>query len=218
MGKKPNSLGNSQMKAPHSLHLSTDNMIRSEGLDVDDQTIDATIRALLDSDVLGPRLDPVRETLREEQQAPEQEQPVRPASGPAWRYFLDNPPGWRVSLVILVLAILVGWPLLLLGSLGLFMAILAISYFTLGHDRSVEIGLQGFGLLSRFSPRHAEYLKDWAARQTTAMERWLSYLPESWVSGLYLPDFEAETGMPEKMQMDPFDRLYERLRNPDAEL
>lgn len=97
------------------------------------------------------------------------------------------------------------------------MAVLAISYFTLGHDRATEICLQGYELLYQYKPGHAEYLRDWAARQTTALERLLSYLPESWISGLYLPDFEAETGIPEKMQMDPFDRLYERLRSPDAE-
>lgn len=205
------------MKAPHKLHLSAENMNQSKGRDVDEQLIDTTIRTLLESDVSAPRQQANRDCVQEREQGTAPIRPDSPVSASVRRSFLGNPPGWRVSLVILVLAILIGWPILLLVFFGLLVAILVIPYLTLGHDRSVEICLLGYDLLSRHSPSRAEYLRGWAARQTSAMERWLTHLPESWVSGLYLPDFETDTGRPEKMQTDPFDRLYERLRSKDAE-
>lgn len=61
--------------------------------------------------------------------------------------------------------------------------------------------------LKREDPEQAERLRYKAARASAALTRLAGRLPEKWVQGLYLPDFEPAADMPEKMRTDPFERL-----------
>ncbi|SDC48375.1 hypothetical protein [Ruegeria marina] len=206
------------MKPVYSHHLSAAQIIGSDEQSVDERLIDNTIRVLLDEEVSPPEQQPDLVQDGEAEPEPVMGRPRQTASDRMRRLLPDGPPRWRVSLAILVLAILIGWPILFLVFFCLLLALLVVPYLTIGHDRAMEIAAQGYDLLSRYSPRHAEQLRDWAVNRTTAMEQWLSYLPERWTDGLYLPDFESGVTPPEKMQTDPFDRLYDRLHRQDAEL
>lgn len=205
------------MKSILSRPYSSEHMIRAESNVVDEKLIDSTIRALVEAEVSSREQNPGFVQVS----APESEAAVAASRQTDWRkmrrLYPDKPPRWRVSLGILLVALFIGWPFQFLGFVCLFLAALVIPYLTIGHDRSMEIAARGYDLLCRLSPRLAEHLRDWAASRTASLEHWLSCLPERWTAGLYLPDFGSEASPPDKVQMDPFDRLYDRLHRQDTD-
>ncbi len=98
-------------------------------------------------------------------------------------------------------------PWLLPILLVLVLAILLVSYWTLGHDRSVEVGVRAMEVFRKYCPELAARLEERARNGLRRVNAMVEKLPEKWKEGLYLPDLEPASDKPEKMQNDPFDRL-----------
>lgn len=118
-------------------------------------------------------------------------------------------PSWRLSGIILVLAIFVWNPWVLPSLTLLLLAITAILYFSLGPDR-VGAGIARWhARLHRRNPDRAEALRKRAATWSARLERRAALLPAGWTDGLYFPSFEPDE-TPSDMTCDPFDRLAPR--------
>ncbi len=98
-------------------------------------------------------------------------------------------------------------PWLLPILLVLVLAVLLVSYWTLGHDRSVEVGVRAMEVFRKYCPELAARLEERARNGLRRVNAMVEKLPEKWTEGLYLPDLEPASDKPEKMQNDPFDRL-----------
>ncbi len=98
-------------------------------------------------------------------------------------------------------------PWLLPILLVLVLAILLVSYWTLGHDRSVEVGVRAMEVFRKYCPELAARVEGRARNGLRRVNAMVEKLPEKWTEGLYLPDLEPAPDKPEKMQNDPFDRL-----------
>ncbi|MGI9367561.1 MAG: hypothetical protein ACR2O2_01875 [Ruegeria sp.] len=70
------------------------------------------------------------------------------------------------------------------------MAVLLVSYWTLGHDRSVEIGVRAMELLRKYRPKLAARVEGRARNGLRRVHALVAKLPEKWTEGLYLPDLE----------------------------
>jgi hypothetical protein len=114
-------------------------------------------------------------------------------------------PRW-LALVTLMVAI-AAWPWTVATLVGVALAGAAITWFTLGPDRASELVAEWHANLARRDPDAAESLRRRAALVTRVIAGIADKLPERWTAGLYLPDFEPEREMPDKMKDDPFDRL-----------
>ncbi|MEX0339682.1 MAG: hypothetical protein AB3N11_11660 [Arenibacterium sp.] len=92
---------------------------------------------------------------------------------------------------------------------ALFMAFAGtIGFLTLmGPERISAWVVARYHRLQGENPDKAERLRIKAARMSAKIEAFAARLPEKWVQGLYLPDFEPSADLPEKMQTDPFERL-----------
>ena len=112
---------------------------------------------------------------------------------------------------MLALAVTLVRPWLIPVSVLLVLACTAIVYFTLGLDRSAELLRAGYDRLAARRPDLAARLRARGIRASAAITRLIARLPERWVGGLYLPDFEPRGDLPEKMREDPFDRLKRQL-------
>lgn len=177
-------------------------MLKSPPLKIDEAEIDVVVQAVMQEEASKPKVKP-RKTLPEIAPAGPVQEPVKDGGERKPRY----EPKWRHSAAILALAILIGWPGLLPLLLGLAIILPIIAYLTLGHDRMTETVAAGFARFRRLDPVRAEALRDWAMRRVSGAERLLSWFPERWVSGLYLPDFRDAPSAHAKMQLDPFARF-----------
>ena len=118
----------------------------------------------------------------------------------------------HIALLMLgVIVLSMPWLIPVLILLGLVMTM--VSYLTLGHDRSAELIARWYGWLARRNPQGAERFRSTAARVSARLSVWAGYLPESWTSGLYLPDFAHPDDASEKLSGDPFDRLARDPQN-----
>lgn len=61
--------------------------------------------------------------------------------------------------------------------------------------------------LAEKDPARAERMRQRAAQGSAILTAITARLPDRWVRGLYLPDFEPAPEAPEKMKSDPFERL-----------
>lgn len=102
------------------------------------------------------------------------------------------------------------WQVLILALLALVAGL--VTYFSLGPDRCAELVVGWFQRLQARDPVKAEQVRGRAMRTSARLSKALSRLPERWTAGLYLPDFQPDGDMPEKMKNDPFDRLDAEVR------
>ncbi|KUJ73703.1 hypothetical protein AVO45_14020 [Ruegeria marisrubri] len=112
----------------------------------------------------------------------------------------------QVAFAVVALVVFL-WPLQVISIFLLTVIALLVSYWTLGHERSAEVGEQAMGWLQARYPAAASRLRQGMARYGRAACALVERLPERWTEGLYLPDFEPPAEPPEKMQLDPFERL-----------
>lgn len=136
-----------------------------------------------------------------------------PAPRKPRRGILSYQPRTSHTLLVMALTVTLAKPWLIPAALAAAIFTTVVAYLTMGHDRSVELVLQWYAQLERHRPDLAEKLRLRAARWSRWAGGKLSNLPEKWVEGLYLPDFEEPDELPEKMQQDPFERLKQRLQD-----
>lgn len=127
------------------------------------------------------------------------------------RRFSVKLPRFRATLRQVALAagvfVMIVKPWLLPCVLVLLLATLLVSYWTLGHDRFVEIAARVMGVLKKYRPGMATRLEEYARAALRRLHAFVDMLPEKWTDGLYLPDLEPAPELPEKMKRDPFDKL-----------
>lgn len=120
-------------------------------------------------------------------------------------------PGASRILAILMLCIIAfinPWLVVSLVLLGVMLAL--IIYFSLGPDKVGALVAAWHTRLLQQDPTKAEVIRRRAARWSKRISTVIDRLPSKWTAGLYLPDFEKESELPEKMGTDPFDRLNVR--------
>lgn len=115
----------------------------------------------------------------------------------------------RIMLKLVSLAIL-----MIIVPLWLFLTVLVlavagvIGFLSLmGPERISGWVVARYKRLQQDDPEKAESLRARAARISARITAFAERLPEKWVQGLYLPDFEPATDLPEKMRTEPFERL-----------
>lgn len=102
----------------------------------------------------------------------------------------------------------------LIPGLGIFaLTLVTIVYFSLGPDRVTELVAFRYERLSQRDPEKAMRLRQGAAKFTARAAAWIERLPKRWTTGLYLPDFDEQPELHEKLSTDPFDRLASDARN-----
>lgn len=179
---------------------------KSGSEDRDDGSIELAIRAVLGGE-LGPKIRP------EGHAKAKAENPSRTLTRFIGRLRravagVPRPRRRQVAIVAVALAILL-WPLQILAFMLLTVITLLVCYWTLGHERAVELTAQTMEWLEARSPAVASRLRQGAQRFGKAVFALVARLPERWTEGLYLPDFEPHSEPPEKMRVDPFERLVE---------
>ena len=80
-------------------------------------------------------------------------------------------------------------------------------------DGCVELVVKWFDRLKARDPDKAERIRKRAAGVSNALNRGLERLPENWTRGLYLPDFETDGYVPEKLKVDPFEDLAAKVHS-----
>jgi len=127
--------------------------------------------------------------------------------------FLRRPDAPRlIAIVLLVIAFLME-PWFLVGLFGFGLLTAQIVYFSLGPDRVNELVAAWYDRLRQRDPAKAETIRRRAARSSRQISAIIDRLPDNWTTGLYLPDFEEPEELPEKMKVDPFDRLAAQLND-----
>lgn len=143
-------------------------------------------------------------------QTREQETAGPKNSGRVVELLLRWHPTPRQASCALIAVLAIAMPLLLPSMLLLSTVLLAITYLSLGHDRSAEIAAAGYRNWERRDPDSAEIARTRAARWSARLSRLIERLPDSWTQGLHVPDFEKTDPEEDPFQGDPFDRLREK--------
>lgn len=123
------------------------------------------------------------------------------------RSFLKRPDATRILSVLLLLVLLVLNPgfMVFLFLIALVMGL--VLYFSFGPDRAQEWACNRYQGLRERDPDGADRLRRRAAVASKKLSEIVEKLPESWTTGLYLPDFEEPEELPEVFNTDPFERL-----------
>lgn len=141
---------------------------------------------------------------------------IRALSGAIWRRvveFMRRPDAARrLALAIIVFSVLV-WPVEVLWLTLLIPLALLICWASVGNEGCVELVIQWHARLKARDPAKAERIRARAAAVTRGLNRGLERLPQSWTQGLYLPDFETDGYVPEKLKVDPFEELAARVHS-----
>lgn len=127
--------------------------------------------------------------------------------------FLRRPDAPKILSLVLLLTLAVLRPgfVLFLIVMGFLTAL--VLYFSIGPDRVQAWVIARYDRLRDRDPTAADRLRRRAAGATRALARGLDKLPDSWTTGLYLPDFEDPEPVPDRLKADPFDRL---ARQPEC--
>lgn len=118
----------------------------------------------------------------------------------------------RIAVALLVLSIL-AWPWKVLWLTLLVPLALVITWASVGSEGCAELTVRWHARLKARDPDKAERIRLRAAATSRAVARALDRLPERWTQGLYLPDFEPEGYVPEKLKVDPFEELAVRIHS-----
>ena len=112
----------------------------------------------------------------------------------------------RLALALLVFFVIVWpWKVLLLTLLIPLAGL--ITWASVGSEGVAELVVRWYERLEAREPAKAERIRLRAAAVTGVLNHGLERLPESWTRGLYLPDFETDGYVPEKLKVDPFEDL-----------
>ena len=84
---------------------------------------------------------------------------------------------------------------------------LLVAWASVGSDGFAELVAKAYAKLKERDPGKAERIRRGAIAVTRTLNRGLERLPERWTRGLYLPDFETDGYVPERLMVDPFEDL-----------
>lgn len=118
----------------------------------------------------------------------------------------------RLALAILVFAVFV-WTAEVMWLTLLIPLAALITWASVGNEGCVELTAAWFNRLKARDAAKAERIRARAAAVTRGLNRGLERLPQSWTQGLYLPDFETDGYVPEKLKVDPFEELAARVHS-----
>ena len=118
----------------------------------------------------------------------------------------------RLALAIIAFSVFVWTAEVLWLSLLIPLAAL-ITWASVGNEGCVELVISWFERLKARDAAKAERIRARAAAVTRGLNRGLERLPQSWTQGLYLPDFETDGYVPEKLKVDPFEELAARVHS-----
>ncbi len=121
--------------------------------------------------------------------------------------FFRRPDAPRILSILLLLTVF-----LLKPGLVVFMAFMAlliglVLFFSFGPDRVQNWVIYRYHRLRERDAEAAERIRQRAAAASKRLSAIVEKLPERWTAGLYLPDFEEPTELPEHWETDPFERL-----------
>jgi hypothetical protein len=122
--------------------------------------------------------------------------------------FFRRPDASRILAILMlcVIVVIMPWFVLSLVLLGVLIAL--IIYFSLGPDKVGALVAAWHTCLRQRDPNKAEDTRRRAALWSKRISAVVDRLPEKWTAGLYLPEFEEASELPEKMKTDPIDRLH----------
>jgi hypothetical protein len=126
--------------------------------------------------------------------------------------FLQRPDAPRVIAVGMLSYFFIAWPWLLPALVLATVIVAGVVGYWLGAERITKLVFAWHTRLRRRDPQKAKRIRRRAARMSRRLSKLIERLPDSWTTGLYLPDFEEIPDLPEKMLSDPFDRLAKQLR------
>lgn len=121
--------------------------------------------------------------------------------------FLRRPDAPRLLAMALLLTVLIFDPGFMLFLFILSVLTAVVLYFSFGAERVETWVAHRYWQLRERDPVAAEKIRRRAARTSAFLSKLIAKLPESWTSGLYLPEFEEPTELHENLKSDPFDRL-----------
>ncbi|MCB1327955.1 MAG: hypothetical protein KDK28_00120 [Maritimibacter sp.] len=118
----------------------------------------------------------------------------------------------RLALAIIAFSVFV-WTAEVLWLTLLVPLAALITWASVGNEGCVELVVTWFNRLKARDAAKAERIRGRAAAVTRGLNRGLERLPQSWTQGLYLPDFETDGYVPEKLKVDPFEELAARVHS-----
>jgi hypothetical protein len=124
--------------------------------------------------------------------------------------FFQRPGASRTLAILMLSIVFFVMPWFVLSLVLLSVLIASIIYFSLGPDKVGALVAAWHARLRSRDPDKAEDARSRAALWSNRISAIADCLPEKWTAGLYFPDFEKESELPEKMKTDPFDRLDAR--------
>ncbi len=127
--------------------------------------------------------------------------------------FLRRPDAPRRLATALLVFFVIVWPWQVLWLTLLIPLAAAITWASVGSDGCVELVVKWFDRLKARDPDKAERIRLRAAAVSRALNHGIERLPESWTQGLYLPDFETDGYVPEKLKVDPFEDLAAKVHS-----
>ena len=127
--------------------------------------------------------------------------------------FLRRPDAPRRLAVALLVIFVIAWPWKVLLLTLLIPLAGLITWASVGSDGCVELVEKWYERLRARDPAKAERIRLRAAAVTRTLNHGLERLPESWTRALYLPDFETDGYVPEKLKVDPFEELAVKVHS-----
>ncbi len=127
--------------------------------------------------------------------------------------FLRRPDAPRRLATALLVVFVIVWPWKVLGLTLLIPLALLITWASVGSEGFAELVVRAHARLKARDPDKAERLRLRAAAASRALTRGLERLPERWVGGIYLPDFEPPGYVPDKLKVDPFEELAAKVHS-----
>ncbi len=119
--------------------------------------------------------------------------------------FLARPDAPRRLAIGLLLVFVILWPGKVFGLTLLVPLGLLILWSSVGSSGCRELIVLWHRRLKARDPDKAERIRLRAKAVSRALGRGLDRLPKRWTQGIYLPDFEPEGYVPEKLKVDPFE-------------
>lgn len=122
-----------------------------------------------------------------------------------------RPTSLHLRLVTVALIFVIN-PWLIPITAAVVLLIAAMTYFTLGPDRILELAVTGHERIARHNPKLAEALRQYWQSRVPILKVWAGYLPEQWTEDLFAQDETPSEELQIKMKVDPFDRLASETR------
>jgi len=127
--------------------------------------------------------------------------------------FLRRPDAPRRLAVALLVIFVIAWPFKVLWLTLLIPLAALITWASVGSEGCAELIARWHERLKARDPDKAERIRLRAAAVSRGLNHGIERLPARWTQGLYLPDFETDGYVPEKLKVDPFEELAAQVHS-----